>query len=133
MRFFFFAWIKLQFADAILLSLAALGALSAGTALGWTSNLELKIQRGDYGFIVSPVEYSILGSMLNLGAAFVCILAGYIMNIVGRRNLMLLIVFPFLIGWILLMIPQNVVMIIVGRALIGVACGGICVSGPVSY
>lgn len=70
--------------------------------------------------------------MLNIGAAVVCILVGYIMNMIGRRNTMLLIVVPFIAGWLLLITAVNAAMLIVGRALIGVACGGICVSGPVS-
>lgn len=78
------------------------------------------------------LEWALLSSMLNIGAAAVCLMMGYIINLIGRRRTMLLILIPFLLGWILLIAATNVVMLIVGRAFIGVACGGICVSGPVS-
>ena len=69
--------------------------------------------------------------MLNIGAACVCILIGYIINMIGRRRTLLLIFVPFVIGWILLIAATNAAMIIVGRAFIGVGCGSICVAGPV--
>lgn len=118
--------------------------------LGWTSNLQTKILTGDYGFEVkdygekiklqvkflpqyqiSFTEFSLLSSMLNIGAACVCILVGYIINLIGRRRTMLLIFVPLSIGWVLLIAATNAVMLIVGRAFIGVACGGVCVAGPV--
>lgn len=70
--------------------------------------------------------------MLNIGAALVCVLVGFIINMIGRRRTMLLILVPFVVGWGLLIFATNAVMLIVGRAFIGTACGGICVSGPVS-
>lgn len=78
------------------------------------------------------VEWALLSSMLNIGAAVICLFMGFIINLIGRRKTMLLILLPFLIGWFLLIAATNAVMLIVGRAFIGVACGGICVSGPVS-
>lgn len=117
---------------------------------GWTSNLEKKIKAGEYGFDVNELgrrfafefctkfeflsrlsDWSLLSSMLNIGAALICLLMGYIINLIGRRRTMLLILVPFVAGWIMLITAVNVTMLIVGRALIGVACGGICVSGPV--
>lgn len=70
--------------------------------------------------------------MLNIGAALVCVLVGFTINLIGRRSTMLLIVIPFVIGWGLLIFAVNASMLIVGRAFIGMACGSICVSGPVS-
>lgn len=69
--------------------------------------------------------------MLNIGAAVICILVGFIINLIGRRRTLLAICVPFLLGWILLITAINPVMLIVGRAFIGVACGAVCVAGPV--
>ena len=71
--------------------------------------------------------------MLNIGAALVCVLMGFVINLIGRRRTMLLILLPFIAGWLCLIFATNAVTLILGRALIGVACGGICVSGPVSH
>lgn len=107
--------------------------LNSLPALGWSSNLQYKIvEFADYGFPVSEMEFSILGSMLNLGAASVCILTGFLINIFGRRGTMLLILIPYILGWCLLIAASNVTMLIVGRALVGMACGACCVSCPVS-
>ena len=86
----------------------------------------------DYGFTVSEMEFSILSSMLNLGAAAVCILTGCMINFFGRRGTMLLAVIPFILGWCLLIAAVNVTMLILGRALCGMACGACCVSCPVN-
>jgi MFS family permease len=110
---------------------AALGALCTGCALGWTSNLQTKILKFDYGFLVTDMEFSLIGSMLNFGAACVCILMGFLINWIGRRGTMLFILIPYIIGWVLLVVASNVTMLIIGRALIGIACGGCCVSAPV--
>ncbi|XP_070506783.1 facilitated trehalose transporter Tret1-like [Chironomus tepperi] len=111
---------------------SALGALSTGTALGWTSNLQHKIVFfSDYGFKVSELDFSILGSVLNLGAASICVLAGLMINHYGRRGTMILVLIPFILGWCLLITAINVSMLIIGRALLGMACGVCCVSCPV--
>lgn len=116
----------------IILLLAALGALSAGTALGWTSTLESKIEAGNYGFNVTKIEFSWIGSILNLGATCVCILMGMLMNVVGRKNALLLILIPFAIGWGMLILAKNVAMLLIGRLFLGIACGCICIAGPVN-
>ncbi|CAO1381672.1 unnamed protein product [Diamesa serratosioi] len=110
---------------------AALGALSAGTALGWTSTLESKIKGGDYDFSVETIQFSWISSILNLGAACVCILMGILINAVGRKNAMLLILIPFSIGWGMLILAKSVIMLLIGRLFLGIACGCICVAGPV--
>jgi predicted MFS family arabinose efflux permease len=111
---------------------AALGAFCAGSALGWTANLQNKILNFDYGFTVTEVDFSLIGSMLNFGAACVCLLMGFSINYIGRRGTLLLILIPFMLGWILLVTAADLSMLIIGRALIGIACGGCCVAAPVS-
>lgn len=100
--------------------------------MGWTSTLESKIETGDYGFNIKKIEFSWIGSILNLGAAGVCILMGILINAVGRKNAMLLILIPFTIGWGMLILAKNLAMLLIGRLFLGIACGCICVAGPVS-
>jgi SP family facilitated glucose transporter-like MFS transporter 8 len=106
--------------------------LSAGCALGWTSNLQYKILYTDYNFPVNDIHFSLLGSMLNFGAAIICIIAGLLINVIGRKITMLVIVIPFTIGWALLVSAVNPAMLILGRTLIGIGCGSVCVACPVS-
>lgn len=106
------------------------GALAAGTALGWTSPAGPLMKDNGYGFPVSDEAESWVGSSLNLGAAAMCIPIGIIINYIGRKGSMLALVIPFLIGWALLIWPQNISMLIIGRAFIGISCGGFCVAAP---
>ena len=80
---------------------------------------------------MSEVEFSLVGSMLNLGAASVCVLTGFMINYFGRRGTMILVLIPYILGWCLLITAVNITMLIIGRALIGMACGACCVSCPV--
>ncbi|CRL04570.1 CLUMA_CG017639, isoform A, partial [Clunio marinus] len=74
-------------------------------------------------------EWTLSSSILTISAALSCILTGFIINKIGRRGAMLLTLVPFLAGWLMLIDPFNPSMLIIGRMLIGIACGGICVSG----
>ncbi|XP_067642413.1 facilitated trehalose transporter Tret1-2 homolog isoform X2 [Eurosta solidaginis] len=109
---------------------AAGGAFAAGTLLGWTSpaGVELKTRTDD--FQVSIDEFSWVGSAMTLGAACVCIPIGILINLIGRKLTMLLLVLPFTIGWGLLIWAQNVAMMYAARFLLGIAGGAFCVAAP---
>lgn len=119
------------------------GALAAGTLLGWTSPTEvLVIDRtelingvnvtvaGEYGFNVNTEEWSWVGSSTNLGAAAMCVMIGTIINLIGRKLTMLLLVLPFVAGWALVTWATSVAMLLVGRILLGIAGGAFCVTAP---
>lgn len=105
------------------------GALAAGTTLGWTSPVELRLEE-DFDFPISAEQFSWIGSMMNLGAAFVCIPIGILVGIIGRKLTMLSLIIPFTIGWALLIWPNGVAMMYVGRFFVGVAGGAFCVTAP---
>lgn len=114
------------------------GALAAGTLLGWTSPTgQMVVDRlnepdfvGEYGFHVDNEAWSWVGSSTTLGAAAMCVLIGTIINMWGRKLTMLLLVIPFVVGWALVTWPQNVAMLVAGRALLGVSGGAFCVTAP---
>lgn len=78
----------------------------------------------------SKLQMTWVGSAMTVGAGSVCILTGYLINFVGRKTTMLLLVIPFTLGWALIIFAQNVTMLIIGRTLLGVSSGGICVVAP---
>ncbi|KAF4524399.1 hypothetical protein B566_EDAN009315 [Ephemera danica] len=109
---------------------ATLGALAMGMVLGWSSPVELYINDGTYNFYVDPTDFSWIGSVVPLGAAFACIPTGFFVDLIGRKNTMLFISVPFVIGWIFIIWPAAVEMLIVGRFITGF-CGGLfCVASP---
>lgn len=104
------------------------GALAAGTVFGWSSPAETK--RSEYGFPISEDEWSWVGSSVTLGAAAVCLIIGSIINIIGRKSTMLLLIIPFTVGWSLVIFATDVTMLYVGRVLLGVAGGAFFVTAP---
>lgn len=109
---------------------AAGGAFAAGTLLGWTSPAQIGITNGDYGFEVTDNQFSWVGAFMTLGAACVCIPIGFLIDFIGRKLTMLLLVVPFVIGWCLLIWAQNVEMMYAARFILGVSGGAFCVTAP---
>ncbi|KAL7731834.1 hypothetical protein ACLKA6_017418 [Drosophila palustris] len=111
---------------------AAGGAFAAGTLLGWTSPAETSIVDGsaNYNFDVTTEQFSWVGAFMTLGAACVCIPIGFLINQIGRKWTMLLLVLPFIVGWAMLIWAQNVVMMYVARFILGIAGGAFCVTAP---
>ncbi|XP_047993465.1 facilitated trehalose transporter Tret1 isoform X2 [Leguminivora glycinivorella] len=112
---------------------ATLGALAAGTMLGWSSPVIFKIKQAnstDYDFPVSESQGDWVSSMVNLGAAAVCFPIGLIMDAIGRKKTMLCLVLPFTIGWLLIIFASNIGMLMAGRFVTGIAGGAFCVTAP---
>ncbi|KAI5644141.1 sugar transporter domain-containing protein [Phthorimaea operculella] len=110
---------------------ATLGALAAGSMLGWSSPVMYQAINGHstYDFRIEEQE-SWISSLVNLGAAAICFPIGLIMDTIGRKKTMLFLVIPFTLGWLLITFAQNVAMIMIGRFITGVAGGAFCVTAP---
>ncbi|CAK1586495.1 unnamed protein product [Parnassius mnemosyne] len=112
---------------------ATLGALAAGSMLGWSSPVVFKITQAnstDYDFEVSSSQGDWVSSLINLGAAAVCFPIGLIMDALGRKKTMLCLVLPFTLGWLLITFASNVGMLMAGRFITGIAGGAFCVTAP---
>ncbi|XP_072947178.1 trehalose transporter 1-like protein isoform X2 [Epargyreus clarus] len=112
---------------------ATLGALAAGSMLGWSSPVVFKITQDnstDYDFDISTSQGDWVSSLVNLGAAGVCFPIGLVMDAIGRKTTMLLLVLPFTLGWLLITFATNVGMLMAGRFITGVAGGAFCVTAP---
>lgn len=110
--------------------------MAAGTALGWTAQISEKVVTkpgdpvGEFNFFVSENNWSWIGSVVTIGAALVCLVIGTIIQTIGRKLTMLLLVVPFTIGWALVIFASNVPMLLVGRFLLGISGGAFCVAAP---
>lgn len=101
--------------------------------LGWSSPVMYKLSlpnSTEYDFPISPTSKDWISSLINLGAAAVCFPIGLIMDVLGRKKTMLLLVIPFTIGWLLISFATNVGMLLAGRFITGVAGGAFCVTAP---
>lgn len=108
------------------------GAFAAGTTLGWSAMIDTKLigEKIEYDFIISKDEFGTLSSIVPLGAALVCLVIGVIIQKFGRKPTMLFLVLPFTIGWGLVTFASSVLMITIGRFILGVAGGAFCVAAP---
>lgn len=108
------------------------GAFAAGTTLGWSAMISKKMVNSteSYNFDMSEDEFGTISSIVPLGAALVCLVIGVIIQTFGRKPTMLLLVVPFTIGWALVTFATSVLMITIGRFILGVAGGAFCVAAP---
>jgi SP family facilitated glucose transporter-like MFS transporter 8 len=90
----------------------------------------LLVDKQEQGFEITADQWGWISSLIGVGAAISCIPIGYLMNWIGRKWAMLVLVIPFLIGWALLIWAVNVAMMIAGRLLLGLAGGAFCISAP---
>lgn len=52
-----------------------------------------------------------------------CLIAGVLMEWLGRLNTIKLAAFPCVVGWILMATGNSFIMILIGRILTGLSCG----------
>lgn len=110
---------------------ATTGALAAGCVLGWSSPAENDVViKEAYGFSVTKEQWSWIGSNATLGGIISCLIIGVIMDRIGRKHTMLALIIPFSIGWSMMIWPTSVVMLYIGRFLIGFAGGAFFVVAP---
>ncbi|KRT82807.1 membrane transporter [Oryctes borbonicus] len=108
-----------------------LGSIAAGTVLGWTANIGVDLETGDFRNITATTEeQGWIGSLATLGALVMCFLTGFFCNLIGRKWTMLALVAPFTLGWLLLVLAENLEMLYAGRFFTGLAGGAFCVSAP---
>lgn len=98
--------------------------------LGWSSPAEKSVLHGDYGFAVSEDEWSWIGSLATVGGIISCLMIGLVMDFLGRKNTMLLLIVPFTVGWALIVWPASVMSLYIGRFTSGFAGGAFFVVAP---
>ncbi|XP_068145791.1 facilitated trehalose transporter Tret1-like [Drosophila tropicalis] len=111
---------------------SAVGSLSFGASVGWSGPVEFRYKEGKsgYDFIPNGDEWGWVSSLLTLGAAVICIPAGVLIGLFGRKMTMLVMFIPYMIGWALIGFALNVKMVILGRFIIGACGGSFCVTTP---
>lgn len=108
-----------------------LGAVAAGNVLGWTANIGSALTEGEHNDITANTEQQgWIGSLATLGALVMCFSTGFLCNFFGRKWTMLFLVFPFTLGWLLIILAENIDMMYAGRFFTGLAGGAFCVSAP---
>lgn len=107
-----------------------MGALAAGCALTWSSPTLVKLQNGEGDLKITKDEASWVGSLVTLGAAVGPILAGVLLDRLGRKHTILLSMVLTAISWIIIGSVPSLMALYVARVLAGIAVGVIFTAVP---
>ncbi|KAM7361526.1 facilitated trehalose transporter Tret1-like [Cochliomyia hominivorax] len=108
-------------------------AFGHGISIGWTSPTLHKLQSEDtpLNFTVTIEQISWIGSLFGLGSLMGNILFGFLLNRIGRKWCMNLIVLPYLISWFLIFLSKTYLYLYIARFLSGITGGGFFVVAPI--
>ncbi|KAJ8930204.1 hypothetical protein NQ314_017019 [Rhamnusium bicolor] len=90
---------------------------------GWPSPSLLELQGNSSSIEVSNDEGSWMAVMPLLGALLGALIVGVTVDILGRKNTIILTTFPFFAGWIMVAYAKSVVIFYIARFIAGVADG----------
>ena len=93
---------------------ANVGAFVLGTSMGWTSPAQRQLQFNStlseeniWHFSLDDHQMSWVGSLVNLGALCGALMAGYLMNWIGRKGVLMVTTLPASLGWIIITLAMN--------------------------
>uniref|UniRef100_A0A8D8WLW5 Sugar transporter ERD6-like 6 n=1 Tax=Cacopsylla melanoneura TaxID=428564 RepID=A0A8D8WLW5_9HEMI len=72
---------------------------------------------------VDNAQASLIGSLMNIGAIFGALPAGFFADKFGRKPVILAFCIPFILGWVLILFAQSVLWLFIARFTQGVATG----------
>lgn len=67
--------------------------------------------------------FSILASLSSAGTPFGCLLSGVLLDRFGRKKTLIMIEIPLIIGWLMIAFASDIMMIYIGRVLVGFGSG----------
>lgn len=102
-----------------------------GTNIGWTSPMIPQLLSSNSSLQVSSSDAGWITSFLMLGAFPGCILAGLIVDKIGRKTSLLLANIPLLLGWILVLIAWKPYILFIARFISGIGMGSVYVLCPI--
>lgn len=105
--------------DNFFLVLGGFGILAFGTSFAWSSAAASPMRAKNDYLQVTASEFVWIASSFNLGCAASCLFINYFMNTFGRRNAMMGLVVPLMVGWGCIVWTDSLIMILVGRFLVG--------------
>ncbi|KAI3407457.1 uncharacterized protein J3R85_020976 [Psidium guajava] len=106
----------------------ALGSVQFGFACGYSSPTEEDIM-SDLGLSLS--QYSIFGSLVNVGGMIGAITSGHMAEYIGRKGSLMIAAVPNVVGWMAISFAKDTSFLYMGRLLGGFGVGVISYAVPV--
>lgn len=97
--------------------------VSSGMHYGWSSNYLPVLENGTYTFQISLEEGSNLAIAPMVGEIFTAILAGFIVDIVGRKRCLVFTSLPLIASWLIIGFSSSIISMLFGRLLAGISDG----------
>jgi len=88
--------------------IVTIGGFIMGTALGWTSPAGPMLENDQYGFHVTEENVSWIAAFMPLGALLSCPVMAAVIDKFGRKQLMMMLTIPILVGWAIIIWAQSV-------------------------
>jgi len=85
-----------------------IGGFIMGTTLGWTAPAGPMMENGQYGFQITVENVSWIASVMPLGAMLGCPVTAGLVDKLGRKNMMLMLSVPALVGWAMIIWAESV-------------------------
>ncbi|XP_026472581.1 facilitated trehalose transporter Tret1-like [Ctenocephalides felis] len=111
-------------------SIVCLCAVLAGTCIAWSSPVLSELENENSTLPITQSEGSWISSLLAIGAIVGAPLTGFLVEKFGRKMTNLMLGFPFLASWALIVFTNSVTWLYIARILGGIATGGACVATP---
>ncbi|XP_044758827.1 facilitated trehalose transporter Tret1-like [Coccinella septempunctata] len=109
---------------------------ATGNVYAWSSSVLIALKKTDpkenpLGHIVTPLEESLIASILSLGAICGPMFAGFCSNLLGRKTTLMLFAIPMLLSNVILMFATTTLELYVARFMAGFASGSFYTVVPI--
>lgn len=81
---------------------ATIGGFIAGTTLGWAAPAGPMMENHQYAFTITQENVAWIGALMPLGGMLGCPVTAGLVDKLGRKNMMVILIIPTILGWLMI-------------------------------